>query len=125
MPRARRNPWSVALGRVPPDLATGGRGIDSRRLRRNRAVTGGYEPSILERAKEAFDAASDALAALFRKAGLGPDETARRATLLMYAAKGAVILARAQRSIEPLVFTAKQLSTRPANERADPAADSR
>ena len=77
------------------------------------AVTGGHEPSILERAKEAFDATSDALAALFRKAGLGPDEAARRATLLMYAAEGAVILARAQRSIEPLVFTAEQLSTRP------------
>ena len=41
------------------------------------------------------------------------DEAARRATLLMYAAEGAVILARAQRSIEPLVFTAEQLSTRP------------
>ena len=77
------------------------------------AVTGGHEPSILERAKEAFDATSDALAALFRKAGLGPDEAARRATLLMYAAEGAVILARAQRSIEPLAFTAEQLSTRP------------
>jgi hypothetical protein len=35
------------------------------------------------------------------------------ARLLMYAAEGAVILARAQRSIEPLVFTAEQLSTRP------------
>jgi AcrR family transcriptional regulator len=77
------------------------------------AVIGGHEPSILARAREAFDATSDALAALFRKAGLGPDEAARRATLLMYAAEGAVILARAQRSIEPLVFTAEQLSTRP------------
>jgi hypothetical protein len=47
------------------------------------------------------------------KAGLGPDEAVRRPTLLMYAAEGAVILARAQRSIEPLVFTAEQLSTRP------------
>jgi TetR/AcrR family transcriptional repressor of lmrAB and yxaGH operons len=82
------------------------------------AVIGGHEPSILARAREAFDATSDALAALFRKAGLGPDEAARRATLLMYAAEGAVILARAQRSIEPLVFTAEQLSTRPGDERA-------
>src|SRR6202021_2525375 len=81
------------------------------------AVTGGYEPSILERAKEAFAATSDALAALFRKAGLGPDEAARRATLLMYAAGGAVSLARARRSIEPLVFTAEQLSTRPGEAR--------
>ena len=77
------------------------------------AVTGGHEPSILERANEAFGATSDALAALFRKAGLEPGEAARRAMLLMYAAEGAVILARAQRSIEPLVFTAEQLSTHP------------
>src|ERR1700730_11218561 len=77
------------------------------------AVAGAHEPSILERAKEAFDATSDALAALFRNAGLGPDEAARRATVLMDAPEGAAILARAQRSIEPLVFTAEQLSTRP------------
>jgi TetR/AcrR family transcriptional repressor of lmrAB and yxaGH operons len=77
------------------------------------AVTGTQEPSTLERANEVFEATSDALAGLFRKVGLQPDEAARRATLLMYAAEGAVILARAQRSIEPLVFTAEQLSTRP------------
>jgi AcrR family transcriptional regulator len=78
------------------------------------AVIGAHEPSILERAKEAFDATGDALAALFRKTGLEQDEAARRATLLVYAAEGAVILARAQHSIEPLVFTAEQLSTGPA-----------
>ena len=32
-----------------------------------------------------------------------------RATLLMYAAEGAVILARARRSVEPLTFIAEQL----------------
>jgi TetR/AcrR family transcriptional regulator, lmrAB and yxaGH operons repressor len=32
----------------------------------------------------------------------------------MYAAEGAVILARARRSVEPLAFAAEQLSTRPA-----------
>jgi hypothetical protein len=70
-------------------------------------------PSLTMRVKEAFDATGDALAALFRQTGLGPDEAARRARLLVYAAEGAVILARAQQSIEPLVFTAEQLSTRP------------
>lgn len=76
------------------------------------AVTGGHEPGILDRAAAAFQATSDALAALFQRVGLGPAEAARRATLLMYAAEGAVILGRARRSVEPLAFTAEQLSTR-------------
>jgi len=76
------------------------------------AVTGGHEPAILERAGAAFDATSGALAALFEQVGLGPDEAAERARLLMYAAEGAVILARARRSIEPLTFTAEQLGAR-------------
>ena len=75
------------------------------------AVTGGYEPSILDRAEAAFNATSDALAARFRQVGLAPDAATRRATLLMYAAEGAVILARARRSVEPLTFIAEQLST--------------
>jgi AcrR family transcriptional regulator len=74
------------------------------------AVTGGYEPGILDRAEAAFNATSDALAARFRQAGLPPDDASRRATLLMYAAEGAVILARARRSVEPLTFIAEQLS---------------
>ena len=76
------------------------------------AVTGGHEPAILDRARAAFDATGEALAALFEQTGLGPDEATRRATLLMYAAEGAVILARARRSVEPLEFTVDQLSTR-------------
>jgi TetR/AcrR family transcriptional repressor of lmrAB and yxaGH operons len=74
-------------------------------------VTGGYEPGILDRAEAAFSATSDALAARFRQVGLTPDAATRRATLLMYAAEGAVILARARRSVEPLTFIAEQLST--------------
>jgi TetR/AcrR family transcriptional regulator, lmrAB and yxaGH operons repressor len=74
------------------------------------AVTGGHEPGILDRAQAAFDATSDALAARFRQVGLTPDDATRRATLLIYAAEGAVILARAQRSVEPLTFIAEQLS---------------
>jgi len=74
-------------------------------------VTGGHEPAILDRARAAFDATSEALAALFQQVGLEPAEAGRRATLLMYATEGAVILARAHRSIEPLTFTAEQLST--------------
>jgi hypothetical protein len=74
------------------------------------AVTGGHEPGILDRANAAFNATSDALAARFRQVGLAPDDATRRATLLMYAAEGAVILARARRSVEPLTFIAEQLS---------------
>jgi TetR/AcrR family transcriptional regulator, lmrAB and yxaGH operons repressor len=76
------------------------------------AVTGGNEPTILERVVESFDATNQALAALFEQVGLEPDEAAERARLLIYAAEGAVILARARRSIEPLTFTARQLSAR-------------
>jgi TetR/AcrR family transcriptional repressor of lmrAB and yxaGH operons len=74
------------------------------------AVTGGHEPGILDRAAAAFNATTDALAARFRQAGLTPDDATRRATLLTYAAEGAVILTRARRSVEPLTFIAEQLS---------------
>jgi TetR/AcrR family transcriptional repressor of lmrAB and yxaGH operons len=73
------------------------------------AVTGGHDRGILDRAEAAFNAASDALAARFQQVGLTPDDATRRATLLMYAAEGAVILARARRSVEPLTFIAEQL----------------
>lgn len=75
------------------------------------AVTGGHEPGVLGRARAAFDATGKALAALFERTGLAPDEAVRRATLLIYAAEGAVILARARRSVESLDFTVEQLST--------------
>jgi hypothetical protein len=73
------------------------------------AVTGGYDPDVLSRAEAALRDASNALAALFQQAGLVPVEAARRATLLVCAAEGAVILARARRSVEPLTLIAEQL----------------
>lgn len=76
------------------------------------AVTGGHDPGILNRAEAAFNATSDALAARFQQAGLTPAEAAPRATLLMCAAEGAVILARAQRTVEPLTLIAEQLGRR-------------
>ena len=76
------------------------------------AVAGGREPGILDRARAAFDATGEALAALFEQTGVGPDEAGQRATLLMYAAEGAVISARARHSLQPLDFTVEQLSTR-------------
>jgi AcrR family transcriptional regulator len=73
------------------------------------AVTGGHEPGVLRRAEAALSDASDALAALFQQAGLAPTEAGQRATLLVCAAEGAVILARARRSVEPLTLIAEQL----------------
>jgi TetR/AcrR family transcriptional repressor of lmrAB and yxaGH operons len=73
------------------------------------AVTGGYDPGVLSRAEAALSDASDALAALFQQAGLAPTEAGQRATLLVCAAEGAVILARARRSVEPLTLIAEQL----------------
>jgi TetR/AcrR family transcriptional regulator, lmrAB and yxaGH operons repressor len=76
------------------------------------AVTGGHDPTVLAQARAAFESAIDALEAQFRQVGLKPDEAAQRARLLTYAAEGAVILARAQRSVEPLTFTSEQFRSR-------------
>lgn len=76
------------------------------------AVTGGHETGILDRAEAAFNATSDALTARFQQAGLAPAEATQRTTLLMSAAEGAVILARARRTVEPLVSIAEQLGQR-------------
>ena len=75
------------------------------------AVIGSNEPRIMDRARASFDATSEALAALFERTGLEPSDATRRATLLMYTAEGAVVLARARHSLEPLDFTVEQLST--------------
>src|SRR5437868_120424 len=50
-----------------------------------------------------------ALAAQFQKTGSTATDAAERATLLICAAEGAVLLARARRSIEPLELIAEQL----------------
>lgn len=86
------------------------------------AVTGSQEPAILERVQAAFEATDEALAALFAGTGLAAEDAAARATLLVYAAEGAVILARARRSIEPLEFVIEQLSagTRTRTREASP-----
>jgi TetR/AcrR family transcriptional regulator, lmrAB and yxaGH operons repressor len=73
-------------------------------------VTGGHDPDILDRAARAFSAASEALAARLQQAGLTATEAAQRATFLICAAEGAVILARAQRSADPLMLITDRLS---------------
>jgi AcrR family transcriptional regulator len=88
------------------------------------AVTGGHDPAILDRAATAFTTANDALAARFMQAGLTATEAMQRATLLICAAEGAVILARAQRTIEPLTLIAQRLSA-PGTKSASNAANVR
>ncbi|MFD4603929.1 TetR/AcrR family transcriptional regulator [Streptomyces sp. NPDC058464] len=72
-------------------------------------TTGGHDPAILDRAEAAFNATADALTARLEQVGLAPAEAAQRATLLVIAAEGAVILARARRNSEPLTLVAAQL----------------
>ncbi|MFJ6705060.1 MULTISPECIES: TetR/AcrR family transcriptional regulator [unclassified Streptomyces] len=74
------------------------------------AIAGGHDPAILDRTEAAFDAAGEALAALFEQVGLAPAQAAQRAALLVIAAEGAVILSRARRNSEPLALVAAQLS---------------
>ncbi|KZX22325.1 TetR/AcrR family transcriptional regulator [Rathayibacter tanaceti] len=66
------------------------------------ATTGGHDPAILDQAEAAFTATGEALAARLEQAGVAPDEAAQRASFLVIAAEGAVILARARRSSDPL-----------------------
>jgi len=72
-------------------------------------TTGGPDPAMLDRAQAAFTATGEALAARLEEVGVAGDEAAQRAMLLVIAAEGAVILARARRSSEPLTLVASQL----------------
>ena len=65
-------------------------------------TTGGHDPVILDQAQAAFAATEQALSARLEQVGVAPPEAAQRATLLVIAAEGAVILARAWRSSDPL-----------------------
>jgi hypothetical protein len=72
-------------------------------------ITGAHDADLLDRGAAAFNDARDALAAQFQKTGSTATDAAERATLLICAAEGAVLLARARRSIEPLELIAEQL----------------
>jgi AcrR family transcriptional regulator len=73
-------------------------------------ITGAHDQDLLDRAAAAFTAATDALAAQFRKVDVPEADAAHRAALLIIAAEGAVLIARAQRSTEPLVLVAGQFT---------------
>jgi hypothetical protein len=59
--------------------------------------------------RRAETAASDALAAQFRKVEVPEADAAHRAALII-AVEGAVLIARAQRSTEPLLLVAEQFT---------------
>jgi hypothetical protein len=73
------------------------------------AVTGAHDPDLLDRAAAAFQAATDQLTDRFQQLGLSTAQATRRAAILVTAAEGAVILARARRSVEPLQLIADHL----------------
>ena len=73
-------------------------------------ITGAQDMSLLDRAAVAYTATSDALADQFRKVGVPEADAAQRATLLVIAAEGAVLMARARRSSEPLLLVAGQFT---------------
>jgi TetR/AcrR family transcriptional repressor of lmrAB and yxaGH operons len=73
-------------------------------------VTGGHDAGMLDRGAAAYAAATDALASLFQHVGVPAAEAQQRSTLLVCAAEGAVLLARAQRNTEPLTRIAEQLT---------------
>jgi len=73
-------------------------------------VTGGHEPGLLDRGAAAFNDAVVALAARYHEVGMKQAEADRLATLLVCAAEGAVVLCRAQRSLDPLTVVAQTLA---------------
>jgi TetR/AcrR family transcriptional regulator, lmrAB and yxaGH operons repressor len=74
-------------------------------------ITGAQDPDLLDRAAAAYTAASDALAARLRAVGVPKAEAARQANLLVIAAEGSVLIARARRSIQPLRLVADQFGS--------------
>ncbi|MFH5878213.1 TetR/AcrR family transcriptional regulator [Arthrobacter sp. NA-172] len=73
-------------------------------------VIGGNDANMLDRGAVAFAASIDALVGLFARVGVPVAEARQRSTLLVAAAEGAVLLARAQRSTGPLIRIADQLA---------------
>jgi AcrR family transcriptional regulator len=74
-------------------------------------ITGAQDAGLLDRAATAYTSASDALAARFRMVGVPEAEAARQAGLLVIAAEGAVLIARAQRNVDALRLVAEQFGS--------------
>jgi TetR/AcrR family transcriptional regulator, lmrAB and yxaGH operons repressor len=72
------------------------------------AATG--SPAISQAAAESFSAWTTEIEAVFLRAGLDARTAGRRATLVLSALEGALILARARRDLEPLSSVREELS---------------
>ena len=66
------------------------------------ALEGDRSPAVRDAAGRAFRSWEDALAGAFRSRGVAPERARSVATLVIAAVEGAIVLARAQRSIRPL-----------------------
>jgi len=73
------------------------------------AVEGDRTPAARDAAAAAFSRWEDLLAAALRSGGAKPRYARARATLVIAAFEGAVVLARAQRSLEPLNRVTREL----------------
>lgn len=107
---------------TPADVVTGYLGIWQRILEATDCqagcsiagvITGTQETDLLDRSAAAYASATGALAAQFRKVGVPEADATERAALLIIAAEGAVLIARAQRSLEPLRLVARQFTRAP------------
>jgi TetR/AcrR family transcriptional repressor of lmrAB and yxaGH operons len=64
---------------------------------------------LLDAAADVFRSWGARLAELLQRGGIGPDDAVAFATMVMAASEGAVVLARARRSLEPFDLVATQL----------------
>jgi TetR/AcrR family transcriptional repressor of lmrAB and yxaGH operons len=64
---------------------------------------------LVSQAAAVFRGWRDRLAALLQEGGLAPDQASRFATMLIASVEGAVVLSRADQSIEPFEMVASQL----------------
>ena len=74
-------------------------------------ITGGHDADMLDRGAAAYAASIDGLVDRFAQVGVPSAKARQRSTLLVAAAEGAVLLARARRSIDPLTRITDQLVT--------------
>ena len=75
------------------------------------ALEGDRTPGAREAAREAFASWEELLAGAFAERGLPPDRARSLATLTIASVEGAVVLARAEGSSEPLERVADELTT--------------
>ena len=72
-------------------------------------LEGARSPAARDAAAAAFASWQELLASSFERRGLGPERAASIAALVIAAIEGAIVLARAQRSLEPLERVAGEI----------------